>query len=107
MAVREHALRVLVTLDPAAAERVARCYQSGRPTHCVVQPANGEYLPAEPPNGIEPLTFSLPSSCTKVYVGRWGRSAVYAGLLKSMRGHAVAAVCCCTSWPLVVVLGGL
>jgi len=44
--VREHTLRVRVTLDQAAAERVARCYQNGRPTHCVVQAANGTYLPA-------------------------------------------------------------
>ena len=45
-AVREQTLRVLVTFDPASAERAALCCQNGRRTHCIVQPANGPYLPA-------------------------------------------------------------
>jgi hypothetical protein len=45
-AVREQMLRVLVTFDPASAERVALCCQNGRRTHCIVQPENGPYLPA-------------------------------------------------------------
>jgi hypothetical protein len=45
-AVREHRLRVLVTLDPAAPEHVALCYLDGSPAHCVVQPRHRAYLPA-------------------------------------------------------------
>jgi hypothetical protein len=41
-------------------------------------------------------TFSLPSSCNKVDVGRWSRSHAYEGLLRSMQGDAVAALCCCS-----------
>jgi hypothetical protein len=45
-AVQEQTLRVIVTFDPASAERAAQCGQNGRRTHCIVQPADGPYLPA-------------------------------------------------------------
>lgn len=45
-AVRERTLRVLVTFNPDSAERAALCGQNGQRTHCIVQPANGSYLPA-------------------------------------------------------------
>ena len=38
------------------------------------------------------LTFSLPSSRSRVDAGRWGRSQVYEGLLGSVQDGTVAAL---------------
>lgn len=67
MAVQEHTLRVRVTLDLAAAERVARCYQNGRRTHCIIQSANGTYLPAALTRGA-PSTEPAPACLLIVYL---------------------------------------
>jgi hypothetical protein len=45
-ALREHTIRVHVTLAPVAAGRAARFFQNGHRAHCVIQPADGAYLPA-------------------------------------------------------------
>jgi hypothetical protein len=42
------------------------------------------------------VTFSLPSSCSKVDAGRWSKSQTYEGPLRSARNNAVAALYCCT-----------
>jgi hypothetical protein len=44
------------------------------------------------------VTFSLPSSCSAVDAGRWGRSPAYEGPLRSVQGNAVAALSCCTTY---------
>src|ERR1700691_2721375 len=41
------------------------------------------------------VTFSLPTSCTKVDAGYWSRSPAYEGPLRSVQGDAAAALFCC------------
>jgi hypothetical protein len=50
----------------------------------------------EPPNGIEPLTFSLPSSGSEVSASHPGCSRGNDGQSWSAEATVVAAVCCCT-----------
>jgi hypothetical protein len=49
------------------------------------------------------LTVSLPSSCSKVLGGRWGRSRAYEGPLRLLSGDAVAALCCCTAMAILTL----